>query len=260
MSFEAFGVPVQLTVDEGELAARVHDRLPPGWRECAPTASARRFGLRRVDGDSYEVTVDGRTQLYQAALDVAVAMLDAEIRLYIATNAREHVFVHAGVVASGERALVIPGKSFSGKSTLVKALVEAGATYYSDEYAVVDRTGRVHPYPRRLSLRVPAGRQESDIAELGGVAGDVAAELALVVITHYRSDSDWNPARVTNGRGLAELLANCFPAQQRPQESLTVLNRAISRVVCVLEGNRGEAGPVAEALLAELTAATCAGA
>ncbi len=29
----------------------------------------------------------------------------------------------------------------------------AGATYYSDEYAVLDEDARVHPYPRRLSLR-----------------------------------------------------------------------------------------------------------
>ena len=38
------------------------------------------------------------------------------------------------------RAIVIPGRTFSGKSTLVAELVRAGATYYSDEYAVEDET------------------------------------------------------------------------------------------------------------------------
>ncbi len=31
----------------------------------------------------------------------------------------------------------------TGKTTLVKAMVEAGATYYSDEFAVLDKEGLV---------------------------------------------------------------------------------------------------------------------
>jgi hypothetical protein len=34
--------------------------------------------------------------------------------------------------------------SYSGKTTLVSELIRAGATYYSDEYAVIDERGRVH--------------------------------------------------------------------------------------------------------------------
>jgi hypothetical protein len=30
----------------------------------------------------------------------------------------------------------------------VAELVRAGATYYSDEFAVLDSRGRVHPFPR----------------------------------------------------------------------------------------------------------------
>ena len=61
----------------------------------------------------------------------------------------------------------LPGHSFSGKSTLVAALVRAGAVYYSDEFAVLDPDGFVHPYAKALSLDV--ARQ---VEELGGVAGD----------------------------------------------------------------------------------------
>jgi hypothetical protein len=65
---------------------------------------------------------------------------------HIALHAPEHVFVQAGVVGVGERAMVLPGKSFAGKTTLVAALVRAGAEYWSDEYAVLDANGDVHPY------------------------------------------------------------------------------------------------------------------
>jgi len=57
------------------------------------------------------------------------------------------------VVAWEGKGIVIPGRSFSGKSTLVAELLRAGATYYSDEYAVFDKHGRVHPFPKDLEMR-----------------------------------------------------------------------------------------------------------
>jgi hypothetical protein len=65
---------------------------------------------------------------------------------FVAEHAPDHLFVHAGVVGWEGRAIVMPGTSFAGKTTLVRAWLEAGATYYSDEFAVLDRAGRVHPF------------------------------------------------------------------------------------------------------------------
>ena len=73
--------------------------------------------------------------------------------LLVAERAPDHLFVHAGVVGWENRAIVMPGTSFAGKTTLVQAWLEAGATYYSDEFAVLDRAGRVHPFARPLSIR-----------------------------------------------------------------------------------------------------------
>jgi hypothetical protein len=66
-------------------------------------------------------------------------ILDAfenHLQLWVAEGAPRHAFVHAGVVGWRGRAMVIPRSSHSGKSTLAAALIRAGATYYSDEYAV----------------------------------------------------------------------------------------------------------------------------
>ena len=73
--------------------------------------------------------------------------------MYVAEFSTPHLMMHAGVVAWKGKAIVLPGTSHAGKTTLVTALVEAGATYYSDEYAVLDAKGHVSPYARRLSLR-----------------------------------------------------------------------------------------------------------
>ena len=69
----------------------------------------------------------------------------SRIELLVAAALPDRVAVHAGVVAFAGRAVVIPGPSHSGKSTLVQALVEAGATYLSDEFALLDEAGRVWP-------------------------------------------------------------------------------------------------------------------
>src|SRR4051794_20574153 len=65
---------------------------------------------------------------------------------------------------------VIPRVSHSGKTTLVAALVRAGATYYSDEYAVFDAQGSVHPYARPLGIRDGNGDRprRCPVQELGG--------------------------------------------------------------------------------------------
>ena len=77
---------------------------------------------------------------------------------------RIFVFLHAGVIGWRDRAFVFPGPSFAGKSTLIAELVRAGATYYSDEYAVVDEDGRVHPYARALQMRQSGGSVQSGVS------------------------------------------------------------------------------------------------
>ncbi len=255
VSFEAFGVQVEVTFGDAELERVVDEILPPGRTPCRAGASAGRFGLSRTGEDSYEVTFAGFPSLAPATLDVALTMLDAQMRLFIAANAREWLFVHAGVVARGGRALVAPGDSSSGKTTLVRALVSAGATYYSDEYAVLDETGRVHPYPRPLSIRSGDGGEvrEHQAAGNGAAAGQDSASLAMAVVTRYRNGVEWQPKRLSSGHGLIALLANTVPAQERPEESLRTLRRAMERTT-VLQGDRGEAAEIAGALLEELAA------
>jgi hypothetical protein len=257
MRFEAFGVQVELTLSNPGLETEVGEILPPGWRACAPSASAGRFGVRQMGDDAYEVTAGGEPIIEHATLPVALTMLDTHIRLFIAARAPDWVFVHAGVVACDGRALLIPGESFSGKTTLVAALVKAGATYYSDEYAVLDEAGRVHRYPRPLSIRkgYTGTTRERRAVDLGIVSGDERAELRAIAVTRYRPGLEWKPKRVSRGRGVVALLANTVPAQERPEQALRTLRRAVARAT-VLEGDRGEAAPVAEALLRELTWAT----
>ncbi len=240
----------QIDLGDRELETAVREVLPPGWTEIGTEESLGRFSLRRTQAGGYVVIIGEQPQLDFGTLDVALGFLDAQIRLHVAANATPWIFVHAGVVADGNRAIVLPGQSFAGKTTLVKALIEAGATYFSDEFAVLDSNGRVHPYPKPLSVRSRDGVdvQELDVQDLGGTAAERAAEIAVVAVARYRSGAQWSPHELSRGEGVLALMANAVPAQERPTETLEAVSGAVESAL-ILQGDRGEAGPVAAALL-----------
>ena len=128
--------------------------LPPGARRVHRGAASRTYLIER-DRRRWRLSVDG-SSLGDVLTSAQLGdLLEGDLALHVAATAPRHVFIHAGVVAHHGRALVLPGRTHAGKSTLVARLVTSGATYYSDEYAVLDEQGRVLPYPRAMSLRRP---------------------------------------------------------------------------------------------------------
>src|SRR4051794_22885445 len=188
-------------------------------------------------------------------VDVAggLDVVGGEIELWVAEHAVGFIFVHAGAVAVDGRAIVIPGRTMSGKSTLVAALVRAGATYYSDEYAAIDGEGRVHAYARLLSIRGEGGGQgvRTPVAHLGGVAGHEPVPLALVAHLQYDSAAGWAVDELTRGQTALALIDNTVPAQTRPVEVMDHLQAATNRSRG-LRGTRGDATETADILMTML--------
>lgn len=251
--FEAFGVGVEIVVGAPELLPAVNELLPPDHTPHGRSSDTQSFSIAGSEADGYEVLMGAVSMVQHVTAEVALGMLDAQLKVFIAATAPEFIFVHAGVVADEGRALLIPGASFSGKTTLVRALVEAGATYYSDDYAALDGDGRVHPYMRRLRIRSEDGLSvdQRHVRELGGIGATESAEVAAVLITRYKPGADWQPREVSPAEGVIALLANTVPAQERPEESLRVLTRAVQDAV-ILAGDRGDARAVAPLLREQL--------
>src|SRR5262249_38753244 len=131
------------------------------------------------------------------------------VQLYVAERSPRRVFVHAGVVGWRGRAIVIPGRSFSGKTTLTAALVKAGFTYYSDEYAALDSAGRVHPYARLLGIREHGQFERATrytVESLGGKRGARPLPVALVIVSQYKPVAQWRPRRLSAGEGALAML------------------------------------------------------
>lgn len=185
--------------------------------------------------------------------EILLLVLEREIQMAVAQKARRKVFVHAGVVGWRGSAIIIPAKSYAGKSTLVHALVRAGATYYSDEYAVLDEFGRVHPFARPLALRDETKvNRKMSFEELGGKIGKRAIPVGTILATKYRERAKWRPQALTPGLGALELLANCVVARTGDPFVLQVLSRT-AKQANILKSARGEADAVARQLLDSLT-------
>lgn len=252
LTFVTHGIRVRLKATEARILEEVEDYLPPLRELWAGEAVDRFYELMTGPGEgAHELWVDGRWVGRNRDWKQLFHHLETDLQLFLGVQVPDRVFVHAGVVAWNGLGIVIPGRSFSGKSTLVLALLRQGATYFSDEFAVLDDQGLVYPYPRHLSLRSPDGsvRLRPDNLEAPVASGPVAVD--LVLLTRFRPGTEWAPRSVTHGEAILELVQHCLPIRYKPGPVLDTLSATLEKTI-VLEGDRGEADETARHVLGYL--------
>ena len=264
VSLTSYGVRVGIRVNDPQVLTRLPEYFPPGAKPAPSPLSERLYSLVSA-GNSPQSNLRIRrlNLLYRNAERVArtddfeqiLEKLGADLQLYVAETAKRRIFVHAGVVGWEGQAVVIPGRSFSGKSTLVSEMIRAGATYYSDEYAVLDSRGRVHPYSRPLSIRENGSVKQRQLpAEaFGATSGVDPLPVGLIMVTQYQLGATWRPRRISPGRGVLALLANTVSARRQPKKALGTLQQVASRAT-ILKGVRGEANQVVDSIIRILEA------
>ena len=251
---------VGVRVNRADAFGLLTPHLPPGWHASGSPLVDRLFSVI-VGGDGSPATrVTRFNLLYEDHVRMARTrdlgeMLDAaesRIRLFVAERARRRIFVHAGAVGWRGRAILMPGRSMSGKSTLVAEFVRAGATYYSDEFAVIDERGRVHPFAKPLSLRREGEMRQENfrVEELGGCAGTKPLPVGLVLSAEYKPGARWRPRPLSPGRGALALLSHVVAARSEPARALAYLERVVAGAP-VLAGRRGDARDFALRVLTE---------
>jgi hypothetical protein len=264
--FMVYGVRIGLRVDCRELLGTLeqepeHLYLPFGWRAVedhepdAPVSVRYRLLTCKSGGPrpSYRVYAGTNLVAEVDGLTAAGRALAAHAELLVAERAPDHLFVHAGVVGWEGRAIVMPGASFAGKTTLVQAWLEAGATYYSDEFAVLDRAGRVHPFARPLAIRdgSAAPTRRVPVGALGAETGTTPLPVGLVLVTSYKAGARWRPRRLTPAPALLALMRHTVAARGNPEHSMPILNQAVSGGTA-FAGLRGEARPLVSAVVTHI--------
>lgn len=250
LSVMAYGVSIGVRANDPRVTEGLAGHLPPGFKSAEFSDTGRVYSLVVEEDDRPLVYVNGALLARCSTLQAGLRAFGADVQLYVAEMAPERVFVHAGVVGYRGRGILLPGRSFAGKTTLVGELVRAGAQYYSDEYAVLDSAGSVHPYPRPLSIRngrMP-GVTRHQVHTLGVRAGDGPLPVGLVVMSEFRSGGEWRPQRLSPGRGTLALLANTVAARRIPEVALATLHQVVTRVP-IVTSERGEASSVVEPIL-----------
>jgi hypothetical protein len=249
LAFRSHGVRVKVMTSEAALVDRIRDSLPPGSAICDLDVADRIFALR-VESGRFRVT-SGATEIASVTdADEAVASLASVLDFGIATASQSDIFIHAGVVGWDGRAIVMPGTSGSGKTTLVLALVEAGATYYSDEFAVIDDEGLVHAYARPPGVRDDA---TSTAWRRRHLIDAVTSEppplpMGVVALTRYRLGRSWKSTPGTAAEGIVGLIRNSVGIRAEPERTMAILTKAVVGAEVVM-GSRGDADRTAVSLL-----------
>lgn len=223
-----------------------------------------------VEGRRYVLSLNGQ-EVQRVALPGS--MLDWVLMDLTRTAvAREERFIaiHAGVVSSDSRAVLLPAAPSSGKTTTVAGLVRAGMSYLSDEVAFVDRE-RVHPFPRPLvmdpaSVEAVAGLAEDlppvyaafrdrwfhvspDDLRAGAVGGP--ASLAVIVSPRYVAGAGTTLRPLSRAEGLMALAEHAFDLRGSPENTMSDLRALCERIPGyeLQIGDLGEAVEIVTALL-----------
>lgn len=248
---EAWGTRVRIEADEPGWLEEARGLFLPGWRPADSAEGASLLQVRRTDGGRVRLSWEDELDATVASDEDRLRTLENWLHLAVAARSPEALFLHAGAVVHEGRGIVLPATSWSGKSTLVHALVQAGATYYSDEFAVLDDDGRLHPYPVALSRR-DAGPAPAE--SLGWRPGLPPVPVGLVVLSRYQPDGPEDAFEVAPpGEAAMEILTHAVSARAFPERALRTLSRVVATATC-LRGPRGEAEATARRLLASTSA------
>ncbi|HWZ96680.1 MAG TPA: hypothetical protein VN025_02875 [Candidatus Dormibacteraeota bacterium] len=184
------------------------------------------------------------------SLEQVLEAFETDLHRYTAEASSKRTFLHAGVVGWQGRAIVIPGRSLSGKTTLVREMLRLGATYYSDEFAVVDDSGRVHPFARPLGIREEDSYAQTPckVEKLGAIAGVGPLTVGMTVICEYQKGARWQPIPLSQGQGALELLSNSIAIRSQPHQTLARIHQ-LARNAMFFRGPRGDARETAEHIL-----------
>lgn len=238
--------------DAIEVALRPH-LLPELMKRWPP------LGLARHDSPSGSVQlsrglsndwviIPGQEEPGDDPPDLAWDQLEQTMTAFAVQRLSHLAAIHAAVIASNGKALMVPAASGSGKSTLSLAAIDAGADVLSDEYALVDPlTGRVSGWRRPITV---AGSDGSSTRR------DVAVEceplpIGLVAFVSFREGSRNEWESTPGAEAVAEILAHCVTAPFRPTESMDAA-LAVARSAQAVKGTRGEAEEAVRKLLALL--------
>lgn len=220
------------------LAFDLADRWPERGLHAGPVVAGA-HGDARDSGFDLDLVLAHRNDLHR---------IESDLGLFAVAHLSHLVAVHAALLVCDGQAVLVPGMSFTGKSTLALAAARVGIIVASDEYALIDpNTGLAVGVPRPVRERVAAGIRRIDIAQ---PTAPVPIQLVAALSWHVGQP---HITAISPSGVVMEVLANTVCAQARPRASFDAAV-AVARTARGIGGHRGEAAATV-GLLASTVAA-----
>jgi hypothetical protein len=174
----------------------------------------------------------------EAALAFVVSVLPLTLPLF------EFEPLHGSAVAAGPDAIIFPGASRAGKSTVAAALDQRGLGFITDDACSFDRTGRLWPGPAMLNSRsddLPhpiVGEYNGKLirSPLTSATGSFGVQAVLVLDPHEGASLEVVPTGPSEA--FAKILGHArvawFMKEQRRATQLEVVSRLAGRPTGVL--------------------------
>ena len=216
----------------------------------------RPFSHRRWIRPQTLLEVDGMQPFEPHPLENAFPMYEWGLNWCIATSAHRYMMLHAGTVAFGDEALIMPGTPGSGKSTLSAALLLRGARLLSDEFGLMrPEKGDLLPMPRGIPLKntsIEAILEFDPAAPLGPTYPktrkgrvrhlrpdalsltnqDRPAEPRWLVFPKYSPDAREELRPLDKGEAFRQMAFNCFNYKLLGEAAFLAVAGMISKVQC----------------------------
>ncbi len=223
----------------GDDWADYHGSLRPVW------------GPRRYLKPQIQFLFDGAAPFFPFPRDSGLPLLEWGLNWCIYNHAHHYLLLHAAVVERDGKAILLPGTTGAGKTTLCAALIGAGWRLFSDEIAALDlATGLVWPVVRPLCLkekaielvqeRVPHavfgpvfhGTRKGRLSHLRPPAEAVhrmtePAEPAFLIFPAYRAGADARLDAMPGGRAFLAAATSAFNYHVLGAEGFEALARLI---------------------------------
>ena len=236
-----YGVTIRLESDQEHLLALALQRARKGvvgsLEIVAEQTTAHSFGFYSGNKDKSFLQIDGGELLERYGSEHLLLNFESMLRIKVAEYAVGRMFLHAGAVGWEGKAIIFPADSFGGKSTLTAEFVRRGADYYSDDYAVFDGEGLLHPFSRPISIREKHGKdlkfgvREMSAVQIGGKTGVSPIPVGVVWITHYEEGASWKPELLSPGEAVMEMISQTIPIRYAPEFSFKVLKKITSNAI-----------------------------
>jgi hypothetical protein len=246
----AFDSTLRVQCSSSELLDLLNRYVFPPLHRCTSIPDQPDIDLALEESpNGIDILLDGKRASTEVsptdALLSAVKALDEAV----VHNLKRHQAVHAGAVLIQGRALLIPGLTHAGKSSLVAELLRSGAGCFSDEYALIANDGLVHPYPRPLLLRNGSPRQALVLPEeLGSIYALHPAPVGWIVAVNYEPEGEFVIHSLPQSEAVMLLLRNTPHEMSQSPGLVDCFVRAAANAICY-QGSRGDAKSAAAHIL-----------